>query len=71
MFAAALIALAPFGVAAQERAADAPAAHHETGLELGEISPDFTLDSLAGETYRLSDLRGERPILLLFFRGTW
>lgn len=41
-------------------------------LEVGAPPPTgFELRSIDGDTYRLADLRGERPVLLLFFRGTW
>lgn len=39
------------------------------GLELGEIAPDFELETLDGETAKLSDFRGEK--VLLNFWATW
>ncbi|UOR12604.1 TlpA disulfide reductase family protein [Halobacillus amylolyticus] len=39
------------------------------GLEVGEKAPDFTLETLAGETLSLSDLRGQKVILN--FWATW
>lgn len=41
----------------------------DTGLELGEVAPDFELETLDGETARLSDFRGEK--VLLNFWATW
>src|SRR5690625_1366408 len=32
----------------------------ETGLEAGDVAPDFELETLEGETVKLSDYRGER-----------
>lgn len=40
-------------------------------VEVGDQAIDFTMQSIDGETYRLSDLRGERNAILIFFRGTW
>src|SRR5690625_6514126 len=41
----------------------------ETGLEAGDIAPDFELETLEGETVKLSDYRGER--IMLNFWATW
>jgi len=37
---------------------------------LGQTAPDFTLPTSAGGTYTLS-ARGDDPVVLVFFRGTW
>lgn len=39
------------------------------GLEIGNIAPDFELQTLDGETVKLSDYRGE-PVMLNFW-ATW
>ncbi len=51
----------------------APGPPHETNLELGQLPPStFALPSaIDGTLFDLAEQRGERPILLLFFRGTW
>ena len=51
----------------------APGAPHETNLEIGLLPPTaFALPSATdGAIFDLEAQRGERPILLLFFRGTW
>lgn len=41
----------------------------ETGLEEGDLAPDFELNNIDGEMVRLSDLRGEK--VLLNFWATW
>ncbi|MGY0692743.1 TlpA disulfide reductase family protein [Virgibacillus sp. FSP13] len=41
----------------------------EVGLEKGEIAPDFELETLEGETVRLSDYKGKR--VLVNFWATW
>jgi cytochrome oxidase Cu insertion factor (SCO1/SenC/PrrC family) len=43
----------------------------DTGrVAIGDVAPDFTLMSRAGERVTLSDLRGQR-VLLVFYRGHW
>ncbi|WP_163580402.1 redoxin domain-containing protein [Gracilibacillus saliphilus] len=39
------------------------------GLEIGNIAPDFEMETLDGETVKLSDYRGE-PVMLNFW-ATW
>ena len=38
---------------------------------VGQEAPLFELDSLDGEPLSLEGLRGEAPLILIFFRGTW
>lgn len=53
--------------------ADEPAAEAlenvETGLSIGQRAPDFTTETLSGETVSLADYRGQ-PVLLNFW-ATW
>lgn len=39
------------------------------GLNVGETAPDFELETMAGETVRLSDLRGEK--VMVNFWASW
>ncbi len=32
-------------------------------------TPDFTLNSASGDVVRLSDLRGDGPLVVVFYRG--
>lgn len=41
----------------------------ETGLEVGNIAPDFELKSLSGEPAKLSDYKGKK--VMLNFWATW
>lgn len=41
----------------------------EGGLEIGNSAPDFTLQTIDGKSFKLSDLRGKK-VLLNFF-ATW
>ena len=35
-------------------------------VEVGEVAPDFTLPGSDGQTYRLSDLRGQHVVIAFF-----
>ncbi len=41
----------------------------EIGLEEGDLAPDFQLETLAGETVKLSEFQGQR--VMLNFWATW
>lgn len=43
----------------------------EVGYEIGNLAPDFTLPSAKNEQLTLSDYRGEKNVVLTFFRGWW
>jgi len=44
----------------------------DTGrVTVGSIAPDFTLDALAGPPITLSEYRGKKNIILVFYRGYW
>lgn len=52
--------------------AAAVAAEEGEGPELGSVPPDFSLESVTdGSVHTLSEDRGERPVVLVFFRGAW
>ena len=40
-------------------------------VQVGDEAPDFTLTSLAGPPLRLSSFRGEKNVVLVFYRGHW
>ena len=40
-------------------------------VQVGQEAPDFALPDLDGDTHRLSDLEGDKPLVLVFFRGAW
>ena len=40
-------------------------------LQVGEIAPDFTLESQNNQKVTLSSARGSRPTVLVFYRGNW
>ena len=40
-------------------------------VAVGQTAPDFTLASSAGDDHTLSELRGEKNLLMVFFRGSW
>jgi len=40
-------------------------------VAVGTAAPDFSLLSLDGETYTLSDFQGNKNVVLVFYRGHW
>ena len=42
-----------------------------TALRVGERPPDFTLSDAAGRPTSLADFRGQKPVVLIFYRGYW
>lgn len=40
-------------------------------FRVGEPAPDFTLIDAGGRALRLSELRGQKPVVLVFYRGYW
>jgi hypothetical protein len=40
-------------------------------VRAGDVAPDFSLVSLAGPVVTLSELRGRRNVILVFYRGWW
>ncbi len=49
-----------------------PFAGAQTSVAVGKSAPDFTLKDSAGKTYTLSSYRGDKPVVLEFFRsGDW
>jgi cytochrome oxidase Cu insertion factor (SCO1/SenC/PrrC family) len=47
--------------------AQAPAAPPAAKLKVGDLAPDFTLPATDGKTYRLSDFRGQKNVVLAFY----
>ena len=44
----------------------------DTGrVAVGDVAPDFSLTSYAGPMTTLSDYRGEKNVILVFYRGYW
>lgn len=37
----------------------------------GDLAPDFSLESYAGPVVTLSGFRGEKNVVLVFYRGHW
>lgn len=40
-------------------------------VQAGDVAPDFSLRSLAGPAVTLSDFRGDKNVILVFYRGYW
>jgi hypothetical protein len=42
-----------------------------TALRVGEPAPDFSLPDASGRPVTLADYRGQKPVVLVFYRGYW
>ncbi|MBL8204220.1 MAG: redoxin domain-containing protein [Blastocatellia bacterium] len=40
-------------------------------VNVGDEAPDFTLEKEAGKTITLSQYRGQKTVVLVFYRGHW
>ena len=40
-------------------------------VAVGTMAPDFSLQTLAGDTLTLSSFRGAKDVILVFYRGHW
>jgi cytochrome oxidase Cu insertion factor (SCO1/SenC/PrrC family) len=40
-------------------------------VKVGEPAPDFTLEDGEGRPLTLSDFRGKKSVVLVFYRGRW
>jgi cytochrome oxidase Cu insertion factor (SCO1/SenC/PrrC family) len=38
---------------------------------VGDTAPDFSLEALSGDMYKLSGFRGVKNVVLVFYRGHW
>jgi cytochrome oxidase Cu insertion factor (SCO1/SenC/PrrC family) len=40
-------------------------------MKVGDTAPDFTLENMDGNRISLSDFRGKKSVILVFYRGQW
>jgi len=40
-------------------------------VKVGQAAPDFTLENADGRAITLSDFRGKKTVVLVFYRGYW
>lgn len=40
-------------------------------IKVGQQAPDFILENLDGKQVSLSDFRGKKRVVLVFYRGHW
>jgi cytochrome oxidase Cu insertion factor (SCO1/SenC/PrrC family) len=40
-------------------------------IKVGQPAPDFTLEAADGKPISLSDFRGKKSVVLVFYRGYW
>ena len=65
-----LSAAIAFGQVSQGGSDSLPATDLER-VKVGDRAPDFTLESEEGKPISLSDFRGEKTVILVFYRGYW
>jgi len=40
-------------------------------VQIGQPAPDFTLEAAGGQAVTLSQFRGSKRVVLVFYRGQW
>jgi cytochrome oxidase Cu insertion factor (SCO1/SenC/PrrC family) len=40
-------------------------------IKVGQPAPDFALEDVNGKSVSLSDFRGKKSVVLVFYRGYW
>lgn len=40
-------------------------------IKVGQAAPDFALENVDGKTINLSEFRGKKAVVLVFYRGYW
>ena len=40
-------------------------------VKIGQAAPDFILENVEGKAISLSDFRGKKAVILVFYRGYW
>lgn len=67
-----LAALLSIGaIAGSPAAAPAETDNEPSEVAQGSPPPDFTLTDTDGKAHHLAALKGEQPVVLVFYRGTW
>ncbi len=57
--------------AAQHSSKIGELAPRQTPVQVGEMAPDFTLEDQQRQKVTLSAMRGQAPVVLVFYRGNW
>ena len=40
-------------------------------IKVGQAAPNFALENVEGQAVNLSDFRGKKAVVLVFYRGYW
>jgi peroxiredoxin Q/BCP len=62
-----LLAVASVVAVAQQPPAAQPKPPAKTHLKVGDTAPDFTLRATDGKTYKLSDFKGKKNVVLAIY----
>lgn len=77
VLAGAVIALSSCSAPDSANAQLGPADGHDltpadTGrVNVGDLAPDFSLESYRGDVVTLSEFQGQKDVVLVFYRGHW
>lgn len=62
-----MLVLSVAAMAQQQPAQPAQPPAIKTHLKVGDAAPDFTLPGTDGKTYKLSDFKGKKTVVLAFY----
>jgi cytochrome oxidase Cu insertion factor (SCO1/SenC/PrrC family) len=70
LFVFSIVCASAFAQLGPKDGANLPATDLER-VRVGEAAPDFALEDIAGKRISLSEFRGEKNVVLIFYRGYW
>ena len=45
--------------------------YDQVAVSVGDMAPNFSAEDESGTIHKLSELRGEKNLILIFYRGYW
>ena len=70
LFIFSIVCAPAFGQLGPKDGAKLPATDLER-VKVGQTAPEFTLEDRTGKRISLSDFRGKKTVVLVFYRGHW